>query len=65
MLDVPGLQAPDDVLATHVFASHRSNAIESVWQAGQARVVAGRHALRERAGAGFLAARRQLLDQQP
>ena len=60
-LDVPGLEAADDILATHVFASHRSNAIESVWQAGQARVRAGRHALRESASAGFIAARRQLL----
>ncbi len=54
------LSAPD-MLSAHVFASHRSSAIDAVWVGGQARVVAGRHALHDSASAGLVAARTQLL----
>lgn len=56
-----GLPAAD-MLASHVFASHRSSAIDAVWAGGQPRVAAGRHPLHDSARAGFVAARRQLLD---
>jgi formimidoylglutamate deiminase len=55
-----GLDAPD-MLSAHVFASHRSSAIDSVWTAGQCRVSGGHHAERHRAIAGFVAARGALL----
>ncbi|MGH8804940.1 MAG: formimidoylglutamate deiminase [Polaromonas sp.] len=55
-----GLSAPD-MLSAHVFASHRSSAIDAVWAAGQPRVTAGRHLLHDSATAGFVAARTQLL----
>ncbi len=55
-----GLAAPE-MLASHVFASHRSNAIDAVWVAGQVRVQSGRHRLHDCARAGFIAARRELL----
>jgi formimidoylglutamate deiminase len=53
-----GLRAPE-MLASHVFASHRTSAIDAVYVAGQARVT-GRHALHHEAAAGFVAARAQL-----
>ena len=59
-LALQGLGAPD-MLSAHVFASHRTSAIDAVWVAGQARVAAGRHALHDEAAAAFVAARRQLL----
>jgi formimidoylglutamate deiminase len=49
------------MLASHVFASHRTSAIDAVWVAGQPRVAAGRHVLHDNAAAGFVAARSQLL----
>ena len=49
------------MLSSHVFASHRTSAIDAVWVAGEPRVQAGRHRLHEGASAGFVAARRQLL----
>ena len=55
-----GLPATD-MLSSHVFASHRSSAIDAVWVAGQPRVQAGRHLLHDSATAGFVAARSQLL----
>ncbi|SFB68817.1 formimidoylglutamate deiminase [Polaromonas sp. OV174] len=55
-----GLSAPD-MLSAHVFASHRTSAIDAVWAAGQPRVTAGRHSLHHKATAGFVAARSQLL----
>ncbi|MDB5732290.1 MAG: formimidoylglutamate deiminase, partial [Variovorax sp.] len=55
-----GLAAPD-MLSAHVFASHRTSAIDAVWVAGRPRVSGGRHALHEEATAGFVAARSQLL----
>ena len=55
-----GLSAPD-MLSAHVFASHRSSAIDTVLVAGQALVSAGRHQLQPGAQNGLVAARRQLL----
>ena len=55
-----GLKAPD-MLSAHVFASHRTSAIDTVWSAGQPLVTAGRHILHDDAAAGFVAARSQLL----
>ena len=55
-----GLSAPE-MLSTHVFASNRTSALHSVWVGGQARVLAGRHALRESAAQAFLGARRALI----
>ena len=55
-----GLPAAD-MLSAHVFASHRSSAIASVWAGGVARVAAGRHALHDTAAASFIAARSELL----
>lgn len=57
-----GLPAPE-MLSSHVFASNRTSAIAKVWVAGHPHVEsAGRHELRDSAAAGFVAARRQLLD---
>lgn len=55
-----GLSA-SDMLSSHVFASHRTSAIEAVWVGGRPRVQAGRHELHEPATAAFVAARSQLL----
>jgi formimidoylglutamate deiminase len=59
-LALQGLAAPD-MLSAHVFASHRTSAIDTVWVAGRPRVSAGRHALHGEAAAAFVAARTQLL----
>ncbi|RYY99546.1 MAG: formimidoylglutamate deiminase [Comamonadaceae bacterium] len=59
-----GLPGPD-MLASHVFASHRTSAIDAVWVAGRQRVQAGRHLLHNSAAAGFVAARTQLLTTTP
>lgn len=56
-----GLPAPE-MLSAHVFASHRSSAIASVWTGGAERVARGRHALHEQAARAFVAARSQLLE---
>ena len=55
-----GLSAPD-MLSAHVFASHRSSAVDAVWVSGQRLVAHGRHALHAQASAGLVAARSQLL----
>jgi len=55
-----GLPAPD-MLSSHVFASHRTSAIDAVWVAGRPRVGAGRHFLHDSAAADFVDARTQLL----
>lgn len=60
-LALQGLSAPD-MLSAHVFASHRSSAVASVWAGGQERVRAGRHPLHTAAAAAFVAARTQLLE---
>ncbi|SFO62605.1 formimidoylglutamate deiminase [Variovorax sp. PDC80] len=59
-LALQGLSAPD-MLSAHVFASHRTSAIDAVWVAGRPRVAAGRHALHTEAASAFVAARTQLL----
>ena len=59
-----GLSAVD-MLSAHVFASHRSSAIDAVWIAGRPRVMAGRHTLHDEAADGFIAARTQLLRDGP
>jgi len=51
-----GLPAPS-MLSAHVFASHRTSAIHSLWVAGVQRVADGRHALHESAAQAFIAAR--------
>lgn len=51
-----GLPAPS-MLSAHVFASHRTSAINSVWVGGQCRVAQGCHALHESAAHAFVAAR--------
>ena len=52
---------PPQQLASHVFASHGTNAVRDVWVAGEARVQAGRHEFEDAACEAFVAARRQLL----
>ena len=51
-----GLPAPA-MLSAHVFASHRTSAIDSVWVGGACRVEQGRHALHGPAASAFAAAR--------
>ena len=51
-----GLTAPA-MLSAHVFASHRTSAIDSVWVGGASRVAQGRHALHGPAASAFAAAR--------
>ncbi|SEB23198.1 formimidoylglutamate deiminase [Variovorax sp. YR216] len=55
-----GLSAPD-MLSSHVFASHRTSALDAVYVAGQVRVTGARHALHREAASTFVAARTQLL----
>ena len=50
-----------DMLSSHVFASHRTSAIDSMWIGGEQRTNKGRHLLHDSAAAGFVAARAQLL----
>lgn len=45
------------MVSAHVFGSHRSSALHSLWVGGERRVQAGRHALHEAAAHGFVAAR--------
>lgn len=51
-----GLPAPA-MLSAHVFASHRTSAIDSVWVGGTCRVAQGHHALHDPAASAFAAAR--------
>ncbi len=55
-----GLSAPD-MLAAHVFASHRGSAIDAVWVAGRQRVAGGRHPDRAALTGAFATARADLL----
>ncbi|MBB3180222.1 formimidoylglutamate deiminase [Variovorax sp. Sphag1AA] len=55
-----GLSAPE-MLSSHVFASHRTSALDSVYVAGQARVSGARHALHREAASAFVDVRSQLL----
>jgi formimidoylglutamate deiminase len=59
-----GLPATD-MLSSHVFASHRTSAIDAVWVGGKPRVQAGRHFLHDSATVDFVAARSQLLTHTP
>jgi formimidoylglutamate deiminase len=59
-LALHGLPAVEQ-LSAHVFASHRSSAIDAVWIAGQPLVRHQRHVLHDEAAAAFIAARRSLL----
>ncbi len=45
------------MLSAHVFASHRTSAIDSVWVGGASRVAQGRHAQHDPAAGAFAAAR--------
>ena len=57
------LSAPD-MLSAHVFASHRTSALDAVWVGGVQQTRQGsRHPLRETAAAAFIAARSRLLAQ--
>ena len=53
--------APDQMLASVVFANQRRNAIADVWVGGRRRVQNGRHAEDEATQRAFVAARAQLL----
>jgi formimidoylglutamate deiminase len=55
-----GLPA-QDMLSAHVFASHRTSAIDRVFCGGVERVARGGHALHDAAAAGFAAARAQVI----
>jgi formimidoylglutamate deiminase len=59
----PGLAglSPNQMLASHVFASSRQSAVAQVWSGGQRVVQEGRHALHNEAMAGLVQARRDLL----
>jgi formimidoylglutamate deiminase len=57
-----GLSGPD-MLSSHVFASHRTSAVQAVWVAGHQQVNAGRHSLHTPAAQAFVAARSQLLNE--
>jgi formimidoylglutamate deiminase len=45
------------MLSSHVFGSHRTSAIDSLWVAGVQRVAQGRHGLHDAAAQAFVAAR--------
>jgi formimidoylglutamate deiminase len=60
-LALAGLGGPDQ-LSAHVFASHRSSALQAVWVAGRQAVSDGRHRLHGPAAQAFVAARGQLLN---
>jgi formimidoylglutamate deiminase len=55
------LPTPDLMLSAHIFASHRSSAIHTVWAGGQARVSAGHHPLSESSQTALATARFALL----
>ncbi len=52
---------PESQLSAHVFASHRTSAIDAVWTSGVQRVASGRHALHGESAAAFAAVRSGLL----
>ncbi len=54
---------PAERLASHVFASHRRDAVREVWVAGRRVVNEGRHALAASAEEGFVAARARLREE--
>lgn len=53
---------PEQMLASHVFASQRGSALYSVWVGGVRQVAAGRHTLHDAAARAFAAARQALLN---
>ncbi|OZI77652.1 formimidoylglutamate deiminase [Bordetella genomosp. 12] len=53
--------SPDQMLASHVFAASRGNALRSAWTGGRQHVCDGRHVLAAEAAQAFIAARRRLL----
>lgn len=53
--------SPDNMLASHVFASSRQSAIAQVWSGGLLLAQQGRHALHDEAMAGLVLARGDLL----
>ena len=53
--------SPNQMLASHVFASSRQSAVAQVWCGGQRLVQEGRHTLHDEAMAGLVQARRDLL----
>ena len=55
------LPSPDLMLSAHVFASHRTSAVHTVWSGGRVRVDAGHHPLSAQARSAFVSARRTLL----
>ena len=59
-LALDGLSAPE-MLAAHVFASHRTSAIAEVWVNGCQLISEGRHPQHDAAVRAFIQARRQLL----
>ena len=63
-LALAGLNAPE-MLSAHVFASHRSTALESVWVGGRRLVQAGQHPLHGQAAQAFIAARKALISASP
>ena len=56
-----GLPTPELMLSAHVFASHRSSAVHTVWSSGQVRVRAGQHPQARFTRSAFINARRTLL----
>ena len=58
-LALAGLPAPE-MLSAHVFASHRTSALDAVWVGGQQRTQQGHHPLHGEAANAFIAARNQL-----
>ena len=61
-LALAGLSGPDR-LSAHVFASHRTSAVQAVWVGGDQRVSAGHHDQHGPAAQAFVAARHQLLNE--
>lgn len=55
------LPTPELMHSAHVFASHRRNAVHTVWTGGTARVNGGQHAMAEPSQRAFAKARRTLL----
>ena len=56
-----GLPTPDMMLSAHVFASHRTSAVHTVWSGGRVRVDAGHHPLAAQSRRAFFTTRRTLL----
>ena len=56
------LPTPQQMLAAHVFASHRQSAVDAVWVSGKQVVSSGHHAMASQSAQAFIAARRTLLE---